>query len=803
MRIFLKVLKFSTLSMLAGGLAGLAIIIVSYILIAPTLPDVESLRDVQLQVPLRIYTQEGELMQVYGEKRRRPVALNAMPDCVKNAFLAAEDARFYEHPGVDYQGILRAVWHLVRTGGDRGPGGSTITQQLARDFGFVSRRKLFTRKLKEIFLALKIERELTKDEIFELYLNKIYLGNRAYGVAAAAQGYYGKSLDALELPQCAMLASLPKAPSRINPINNPPRALERRNYALRRMMELDFIDQAAYESAVAAEDFAFPHEPEVEVSAHYAAEAVRGEVVEMLGEDAYTGGYRVFTTISGRLQSTANRAVRRGLMEYDQRHGFRGAEDHFELQAETTPEQWDQILDRFIPFGPLEPALIIETGDSFALAYLADGQTVELGLDTMEWARTFETTNRRGPKPEAVTDVLVPGDVVRVARGDDGLWSLSQLPDVEGALVSLKPEDGSVLAMVGGFDYFHSKFNRATQAKRQPGSSFKPFVYSAALSDKFTTATLVNDAPVVFSDSGLEKAWRPENYEQQFFGPTRLREGMVHSRNLISIRVLRSTGVEYVWEYVQKFGFSGDEIPRDLSMALGSGAVYPVTMARAYSTIANGGFLIDPHLIERIEDGQGNVVFEANPPIACRDCEDSVDETPFVGESPVQESPEKRAPRVMDPATNYLIRSLLSDVIKRGTGKKALELGRGDLGGKTGTTNDQRDAWFSGFNDAVVTTTWVGFDTPEPLGRGEVGGRAALPVWIEYMREALAGVPETSIEPPENVVFARIDPETGRLANASTPGSILEVFRADRLPPAGDANETTDEAEDNDPYDIF
>lgn len=803
MRIFLKLLKFSTLAMLAGGMAGLAIVVVSYVLIAPTLPDVESLKDVQLQVPLRIYTREGELMQVYGEKRRRPVALEAMPDCVKNAFLAAEDARFYEHPGVDYQGILRAVWHLVRTGGERGPGGSTITQQLARDFGFVSRRKLFTRKLKEIFLALKIERELTKDEIFELYLNKIYLGNRAYGVAAAAQGYYGKSLDELELPQCAMLASLPKAPSRINPINNPPRALERRNYALRRMMELNFIDQPEYESALAAEDFAFPHEPEVEVSAHYAAEAVRGEVVEMLGEDAYTGGYRVFTTISGHLQATANRAVRRGLMEYDQRHGYRGPEDHFPLQEDTTPEQWDQILDRFIPFGALEPALIIEADEGFALAYLADGQTIELGIDVMEWARRYESTNRRGPKPEVVTDVVTVGDVVRVGRGEDGQWSLSQLPEVEGALVSLKPDDGSVLAMVGGFDYFHSKFNRAMQAKRQPGSSFKPFVYAAALSDNFTTATLVNDAPVVFSDAGLEKAWRPENYEQQFFGPTRLREGMVHSRNLISIRVLRSTGIEYVWDYVQKFGFSGDEIPRDLSMALGSGAVYPVTMARAYSTIANGGYLIDPHLIERIEDGQGNVVFEANPPVACRDCETSQTEASIIDDAAPPSLPENRAPRVMDPATNYLIRSLLSDVIKRGTGKKALELGRGDLGGKTGTTNEQRDAWFSGFNHAVVTTTWVGFDTPEPLGRGEVGGRAALPVWIEYMRDALAGVPEQAVEPPEDVVFARIDPETGHLATSNTPGSILEVFRADRLPRAGDTNENTDEAEDDDPYDIF
>ncbi|MDX1570864.1 MAG: PBP1A family penicillin-binding protein, partial [Xanthomonadales bacterium] len=728
-----------TLAALACALLGGMTVAVTYLVIRPSLPDMEMLRDVRLQVPLRIYSRDGKLMQVFGEKHRNPLSLEEIPACIKNAFLAGEDARFYEHPGVDYQGILRAVWHLVKTGGDKGPGGSTITQQLARDFGFVSRRKLYTRKIKEIFLALKMEAELSKDEIFELYLNKIYLGNRAYGVAAAAHAYYGKRVDELEVPECAMIASLPKAPSRINPINNPPRAIERRNYVIGRMAELGYITRAQADQALVAEDYAFPHEPSVEVEAPYAAEIARARAVELLGEDAYTGGFQVHTTFDSRLQRTATDAVRSGLVAYDRRHGYRGPIGHFDLEPGDTPADWSALLDQYQTLGGMRPALIVELDEDLALAYLDDGQTITLDFEAVSWARPFESTDRVGPRPETVGDVVSVGDVVRVSRGASGAWELAQVPEVEGALISMRPENGAVLAVVGGFDFSKSKFNRATQARRQPGSSFKPFVYSAALTHGFTPATLVNDAPVVFESEALERVWRPENYSQQFYGPTRLREGMVNSRNLVSIRVLRDVGVDYVWEYVTRFGFDPEELPRDLSMALGSGAVYPITMARAYSILANGGYFIEPYFIERIVNGSGETIYRADPMIACKTCEDQAESEPQpmpvsdpAGQetlqlSAVPEEPEiNAAPRIMDEATNFMINSLLQDVVRRGTGKRALELGRGDLAGKTGTTNDQRDAWFSGFNGAVATSAWVGFDTPRPLGRGEVGGRAAL-----------------------------------------------------------------------------
>ena len=805
MRILLKILKFGLVAGLVTGFLGVVTLLIAYLVIRPTLPEVDMLRDVQLQVPLRIYTRDGRLMQVFGEKHRSPVALEDIPACIKNAFLAGEDARFYEHPGVDYQGVLRAVWYMVKTG-DMGPGGSTITQQLARDFGFVSRKKLLTRKLKEIFLALKMERELTKDEILELYLNKIYLGNRSYGVAAAAQAYYGKRLDELNVAECAMIAALPKAPSRINPISNPPRAIERRNYVLGRLRELNHIDETTYQQAVNADDFAFPHEPQIEANAPYAAEMVRQAVLDRLGPDAYTGGYVVHTTFRADLQQTAAEAVLAGLVDYDRRHGYRGPAAHFDLPPDATPTEWNELLDRFETIGGMLPALVVEADEQLALAYLADGQTVSLDLEAVDWARPYKTVDRVGERPDTVTDVLTAGDVIRVSRNQSGGWELAQIPEVEGALVSLDPTDGALLAVVGGFDFNKSKYNRATQARRQPGSSFKPFVYAAALTQGFTTATLVNDAPVVFRSEALERAWRPENYSQQFYGPTRLREGMVNSRNLVSIRVLRDVGVDYVWNYVRRFGFSPEEIPRDLSMALGSGAVHPITMARAYGVIANGGFLIEPYFIERIEDGDGQIVFQAKPPVACPQCPETAGRLqPAAAQdgSAAGEDESGIAPRTIDPATNYLITSLLQDVVKRGTGAKAMELGRNDLSGKTGTTNEQRDAWFSGFNHAVVTTAWVGFDNPTPLGRGEVGGRAALPIWMQFMERALEGIPERKVEPPSDVVFARINPDTGLLARADDPTAVLEVFRRGQLPEMAPQGMEDQRDSVTSPYDIF
>ena len=787
-----------------GTLLTVIGVFAAYFVISPTLPDVEVLSDIQMQVPLRVYSRDGRLMQVFGERRRSPVAIDNIPAHLKNAFIAGEDSRFYEHPGVDYQGILRAVWYIARTGSSKGgPGGSTITQQLARHFGFVSKEVTYTRKLKEWFLALKIEKKFSKDRILELFLNKAYLGARSYGVVAAAHAYYGKQLDELSIAECAMIASLPKAPSRINPINNPPRALARRNYVLGRMLELGYIDQSQYDTAVHSEDFAFPHEPTLEVDARYASEMARAEIVSMLGHDAYTGGYKVYTTFDARLQDAANQAVRDGLIAYDRRHGLRGPEQHFELDDGGTPKIWDELLERFIPVAGMFPALVLEVNEELALAYLNDGQTITLDLASMGWARQFKDTNSRGPAPSAITDVLAVGDVIRVARGHGGEWQLSQLPMVEGALVSMDPENGAILALVGGFDFNRSKFNRAVQAKRQPGSSFKPFIYSAALQNGYTPATLVNDAPVVFNDPNLERKWRPENYSQKFFGPTPLRNAMVNSRNLVSIRMLRDIGVTYAWEFALRFGFEPTDVPRDLSMALGSGAVPPMSMARGYAALANGGFLVEPYFIERIEDGAGNMIYISDPAFACAQCPErlvvpnaesqaaitndrSLLDNPAPpdpsAEDPSTLVPRRLAERIIDPETHFLINSMMRDVIRVGTAKKAMSLRRNDLAGKTGTTNDQRDAWFSGFNHEVVTTAWVGFDQLDPLGKGEVGGKAALPVWVDYMREALKNSEERPLAPPEGVAFVRIDPKTGRLCEAGTETCTLEVFRRDNMP---------------------
>ncbi|MEM7704167.1 MAG: penicillin-binding protein 1A [Pseudomonadota bacterium] len=807
----LKITKWLSILGLTGVLLGAGTLFVSYLIINPGLPDVDVLSDVQLQVPLRIYSSDGQLMQVYGEKRRSPLTIDQIPDNLKNAFIAGEDARFYEHPGVDYQGIARAIWHIAKTGGEKGPGGSTITQQLARDFGLVSREKLFTRKLKEWFLALKIERELTKDEILALYLNKIYLGNRAYGVAAAAQGYYGKHVDDLTLAESAMIAACAQLPSRVNPLRSLDLSTRRRNYMLRRMAEQGYVPEAEAKAAIQAQDYAYAHDPTIEVDALYAAELARSRALTMLGDDIYSGGYTIYTTIDSRLQHAANRAVRKGLIDYDQRHGYRGPEAQFELSQTATSADWDDVLDRFGVVSGMQPALVLSLDEGFFLAYLPDGQTVAVELASIAWARAYKDVNSRGPAPETVADVVAVGDVIRVALDDEGQWQMTQIPDVQGALVSLAPEDGSVRALVGGLDFQRSKFNRATQAKRQPGSSFKPFVYAAALDRDYTPATLVNDAPIVFEDDQLERSWKPENFSEQFFGLTRLREGMVNSRNLVSIRVLRDIGVDYAWRFVQRFGFDGADIPRDLSMALGSGAVTPLAMARAYAGLANGGYRIDPYFIDRIVDGQGRAVFEARPAFACAQCPqrlnpDEVDPAVSMAADQTTEQAAREAPRLaaqaLEPPTHYLIQSLLRDVIRRGTGKSALRLGRGDLAGKTGTTNDQRDAWFSGYNAALATTVWVGFDQLLRLGRNEVGGKAALPIWIEYMGQALDGVPEVDEQLPAGVAVAQINPDTGLLCSAQRSGCLTEYFRQGTLPDT-EPEDVRESGAEQDPYGIF
>ena len=615
-----RLFRWLIIGLLVSTLLGVSAVGVIYLVLAPDLPDVETLRDVQLQVPLRVFSEDGKLLGIFGEKRRIPVTIAQIPDQLKYAFLAGEDARFYQHPGVDYQGISRAAWSLLTTG-EKTIGGSTITQQLARNF-FLTTEKTFTRKFKEIFLALKIEQQLEKDQILELYLNKIFLGYRAYGVGAAAEVYYGKSTSQLSLAQSAMIAALPKAPSRINPINSPERALERRNYVLNRMRELEYITEAEYDAAQNEPDRAFYHGAIAEISAPYVSEMVRVEALRLLGSAAYTGGYEVITTINSRLQTAANLAVDKGLEEYDQRHGFRGAEAHIDLADKLRPEHWNEALTPFRPLAGLEPGLVLEIEEDLAVVYLRNGQTIALSLEEMHWAAPFIDRDRKGRAPKSVSEIMLPGDIIRTRLHDDGRWKLGQLPEVEAALISLDPQTGDIRALVGGSDFSRSKYNRVTQGRRQPGSSFKPFIYSAALEKGFTVASQVNDAPIVFEDEDLERTWKPQNFSQKFYGPTRLREAMVNSRNLVSIRLLRNIGIEYAREYITQFGFNLKELPANLSMALGSASLTPISMARAYAVFANGGFLVKPQFIRSIRDSSQRVVYETKPLELCADCDD-------------------------------------------------------------------------------------------------------------------------------------------------------------------------------------
>ncbi len=827
MRNFLSFLRISSkifFAMVALGLAGL---IALYLYLEPELPSIEGLSDIQLQVPLRIYSSEGGLIAEYGEKRRSPKSIDQIPLQMRQAFLAAEDDRFYEHPGVDYQGILRAMMVLATTG-ERGQGGSTITMQLARNF-YLSREKTFARKINEIFLALRIEQQLSKDQVLELYLNKIYLGNRSYGVAAAAQVYYGKSLEELDLAQTAMIAGLPKAPSRYNPIINPTRAVVRRDYVLKRMLELGYISETDMRFAKAQPVTAGLHDSPVEVNAPYVAEMVRSEITRQFGEEAYTRGLNVFTTVDGRLQEAANASVRYALHAYDQRHGYRGPEHRVDMQVEVESQKdsvaveqlWEDAISGFKTVGGLHPALVLEVQEQGARVYLKGNRLIQLDWESMSWAKPFIDRNRQGGAPETAADIMAVGDVIRIYRVDDR-WVMGQIPEVQGAITSLRSNDGAIQALVGGFDYNHSKFNRAVQAKRQAGSSFKPFVYSAALSKEYTAATLVNDAPVVFHDPVLEGTWRPENYSGKFFGPTRLREALVKSRNLVSIRILRSIGIRYATGFAERFGFDSKNLPHDLSLALGSGEVSPLELATGYAVFANGGYRVKPYFIERIEDMDGNVLFEADPEVACVRCELNArgvvlpasvmqqlesqdagarqqlqDEAVLLQKSlqstgvntgeevAITHKLPKQAERVLDERVAYIMRTILQDVVNRGTAVRAKALGRSDLHGKTGTTNDQKDAWFNGFNDRVVATAWVGFDQQQlSLGNYETGSKAALPMWIEYMRTALQGIAEDMMPRPEGLVNVKINAETGELANANDSNVVFEIFRTESVPQA-------------------
>ncbi|MGP5276042.1 penicillin-binding protein 1A, partial [Pseudomonas helleri] len=704
----MRLLKFFGWSFVAVVCGLLLVLSGAFLYLSPGLPSVESLRSIQLQIPLRVYTSDGKLIAEFGEMRRSPIKFADIPPNFINALLSAEDDNFANHYGVDPSSLMRAASQLVKSGHIQS-GGSTITMQVAKNY-FLTSERSFSRKTNEILLALEIERELTKDEILELYVNKIYLGNRAYGIESAAQVYYGKSIRDLSLAQMAMIAGLPKAPSRFNPLANPVRSKERRDWILGRMYKLGKIDQASYEAAIAEPVNASYHVPTPEVNAPYIAEMARAEMVGRYGSEAYTEGYRVTTTVPSDLQELANKSVEDGLMVYDQRHGYRGPESRF---AGKSPSAWAQELTKQRTISGLEPAIVTQV-DKDGLQVLTRNGEAHVPWDSMKWARKFINTNSMGPMPKQPSDVAQVGDLIRLQPQANGTYKFSQIPDVQGALVSLDPDNGAIRALVGGFAFEQSNYNRATQAKRQPGSSFKPFIYSAALDNGYTAATLVNDAPIVFVDEYLDKVWRPKNDTNTFLGPIPLREALYKSRNLVSIRTLQSLGVDRTIDYISKFGFNKQDLPRNLSLALGTATLTPMEIATGWSTFANGGYKITPYLIDKIESRNGETLFVANPPSvpkkASKDVPaeaaaltiDTINAAPGLPTAETQAVAE----RIVDGRTTYILTSMLQDVIKRGTGRRALALGRTDLAGKTGTTNESKDAWFSGYNADYVTTVW-------------------------------------------------------------------------------------------------
>lgn len=761
----------------------------TYLYLAPALPSVEQLRDISFQIPLRVYSREGKLIGEFGEKRRAPVGFDQVPPDLINAIVAAEDDHFFQHRGIDYGGLVRAAYELVRYREIRS-GGSTITMQVARNF-FLDRARHFTRKFNEILLARQIERELTKKEIFELYVNKIYLGHRAYGVAAAAEVYYGKPLQELSLAQLAMIAGLPKAPSAYNPITNPERAMMRRNWILKRMLQLGTIDKARHEQALAELNTASFHGSQSEVDALHVADMVRSYILEEYGPEATDQGYRVYTTIDANLQKAATDAVFLGLMAYDRRHGWRGAETHIDpALVHAVPGSngrngsWPESLAGIRQVSYLEPGIVMAAGADSATILRRGGDTVSLPLASMRWARKYLSPDAMGPAPTKASEVLHPGDVVRIyaQKNDKGYaWSLGQIPAAQAALVSLKPEDGSIVALVGGFSYVQSRFNRAVQGNRQAGSAFKPILYASALERGFTPASIINDAPIVFEDAGMDKAWRPENDNEKFYGPMRLRQALYLSRNLVSVRLIMQMPIDYVIEYAANLGIPKEKLPRNFSLALGTASLSPLEITGAYAVIASGGYRTSPYLIDRIEDSNNNIIWQAKPLRVCRSCSDESG---------------TRAPRVMDEQTAYIMNSMLQDVVRRGTATRALALGRDDIAGKTGTTNDTRDAWFAGYNPTLATTVWMGFDAPQTLGKTEYGGTAALPVWMDYMRVALAGKQPVYLPQPPGIVTVKIDPATGTRAQPGQPEAIFEIFREAHQPPAapGGSGGTSTEA---------
>ncbi len=865
---FQRFFKFLVKMSLLGLISSILIVLGTYIYLLPEMPDIEDLRDVHFQVPLRIYTKDEKLIAEYGEKRRTPVEFEDIPDAFIKALLAAEDQSFFEHSGVDYKGLTRAVKLMVQNKGSiKGGGGSTITMQLTRAL-FLTKERKFKRKFKEIFLSYKIENELSKQEILELYCNQIYLGKRAYGIQAAANVYYNKNIDQLSIAQLAMIAGLPKAPATNNPVNRPEKALKRRNWVLSRMHELKFISQEQYQQAVNEPDEAKDYGQSSEVDAPYIAEMIRQQLFDQYGEEIYTEGYVAHASILSKEQLAANKAVIEGIHAYDERHGYKGPVKHAEIPElealwntyqEQLPLQTFQssqiiqnimkdsmehiTLDKSYNFKAitaaieineidfstyfedvkksrnLEAAICIRVDEENKLAVfvLSDKSIAIVHEENTLWAIPYIDNQTVGAAPEKISQVLTAGDLTYLRKIENDEWRLSQLPEVQSALVALNPTDGAVIALVGGYDYSLSKYNRAIQGGRQIGSSFKPFIYTKALESGFTAATIINDAPIVFEDSALEEKWKPENSGGRFYGPTRFRQALYLSRNLVSIRVLSKVGIGPTIDSMERFGFDKTQLPNNLSLALGSASLTPMQVTTGFSTFANGGYRIYPYFLESAQNGEGETIYKANPIRVCPDCpeENTDEENPTTAEkenaqdldqnmeNPASKSDEtlaideeeeikiRPAKSVIEPRVNYIMDSILADVINRGTGTAAQQLKRNDMRGKTGTTNDQFDAWFTGYNGNIVASSWIGFDTPQTLGRGEYGAVAALPVWLSFMNVALENAEEKTLPRPDRLVTVKINAETGEAAKPGDPNSFFEIFREEFAPKLDTKQEST------------
>ncbi|MBC7983082.1 MAG: penicillin-binding protein 1A [Candidatus Obscuribacterales bacterium] len=779
----------------------------AYQYLEPDLPDVATLSDMRLQVPLRVYSRDGRLIAQIGEQRRIPLRYEEFPKPLINAVLAAEDDQFFSHSGVDYPGLARSTLrHLLS--GERAEGGSTITMQLTRGV-FLSSEKSYRRKLAEIFLTLRIERIFSKPEILSLYLNKMFLGQRAYGAGAAAEVYFGKTIDRLTLSEVAIVAGTFRSPSRDNPVASAELARQRRSYVLRRMHEKDFISKPEYEAALVAPIESKLHGPAAEVDAPYAAEMVRVEMLNRYGPRAYTDGYRVVTSIDSQHQQAAVASLRIGLIEYDRRHGYRGPVAHVAITPSSKEADYLAALTDYSALGGLKTALILAVNKDGVEALTRENGPITLDFANLRWAKPALADGSVGKAPEQPGDILSAGDIVYVAQDTAGTWHLLQAPEAQAAFVALDPQDGAISALTGGYDYYASNYNRAVQAKRQPGSSFKPLLYSAALEYGFTPASVINDSPIVLDDASLEGSWRPQNNSREFLGPMRLREALVRSRNLVSIRIMNELGTAKATQHMQGFGFTPEELPQNLSLALGTTQVSPLSMARAYAVFANGGYRIDPYLIDRIEDADGKLLYAARPKIACRDCGNSAatattdsamasNDVARWGSNRYLDSKETskalQAPLAISPQNAYLMTDIMADVIRRGTATRALELKRSDLAGKTGTSQDQRDAWFCGFNAGLVGVVWVGFDQERSLGPREQGGTTALPIWVAFMAEALRGQPERRLSPPLGLVNMRISTVTGKAARPGEENTILETFMSGHLPEGSgtDANAPLD-----------